>query len=638
MDQIKAFVGHSFSDVDKPVVSAFLELFDQLKGLLPHFSWERAYAAEPKDLAEKVLGIIADKNTFIGICTKNEVVAPESAFKPTFFKPSLNNVPTASLKPKTSDWIIQEIGLAKGRGMEIVLLIEEGVREPGGLQGNVEYISFPRNNPQKAFGKILEMIHALSPTQATSPSASEPPSSGSNLEPPVSGGFDLTPKPDWTLEQYSRAAFEAIATEQEDTLASLSGAFLSSAHNTGSQAVAEWEGRIEFWKIVFGRHGSLDKLRNLASQHPNSDRLLMNLARGLARYGDHKEAAEMYLRAAACTSGEKAMTWRARAAVEFATAREFPKADALMDELRSAGADTSEVLSAIQEIAELRKDQDEQIAALERKVNLTPDDSKSRFSLAYKHSEIGNDDLALYHYLQVPADNRSAVGWNNLGVQYDHFKMPNNAVSAYRIAENMGETLSMSNLAFKLMRAGFLKESQEIFNRARQIEGYHKNVDTGLAQLKDVQENENETLNETLEKVHQKAEFYKTLGDAITKPKCVTLDGKWQGKETTLTSTLTEKTFRAVGTYEADAGLGSLVFGGFLQPSTKHVIEYDCELVGRMLEGTVKRKREGETGAGLLGGDGKTKVLMYVSEDGSTIEIMENPPSTYPTFHSLKAI
>src|SRR5581483_7675340 len=109
-------------------------------------------------------------------------------------------------------------------------------------------------------------------------------------------------------------------------------------------------------------------------------------------------------------------------------------------------------------------------------------------------------------------------------------------------------------------------------------------------------------------------------------------------KETTLTSTLTEKTFRAVGTYEADARLGSLVFGGSLQPSTKYVIEYDCELVGRMLEGTVKRKREGETGTGLLGGDGKRKVLMYVSEDGSTIEIMENPHSTYPTFHSLKAI
>src|SRR5581483_4823617 len=102
MDQIKAFVGHSFSDTDKPVVSAFLEFFDQLKGLLSHFTWERAYAAEPKDLAEKVLGIIADKNTFIGICTKNELAAPESVFKPMPFKPSFSKVSTASLEPKTS--------------------------------------------------------------------------------------------------------------------------------------------------------------------------------------------------------------------------------------------------------------------------------------------------------------------------------------------------------------------------------------------------------------------------------------------------------------------------------------------------------------------------------------------------------
>ena len=64
---------------------------------------------------------------------------------------------------KTSDWIIQEIGLAKGRDLPLVLLVERDVRPPGELQGDVEYIPFDRENPERAFGKILEMIRGLSP-------------------------------------------------------------------------------------------------------------------------------------------------------------------------------------------------------------------------------------------------------------------------------------------------------------------------------------------------------------------------------------------------------------------------------------------------------------------------------------------
>ena len=58
MGQIKAFVGHSFVEEDRPVVSVFLDYFNQLTGLLPHFSWVHAEAAEPKELAEKVLALM----------------------------------------------------------------------------------------------------------------------------------------------------------------------------------------------------------------------------------------------------------------------------------------------------------------------------------------------------------------------------------------------------------------------------------------------------------------------------------------------------------------------------------------------------------------------------------------------------
>ena len=45
--------------------------------------------------------------------------------------PLTRKVNEAALCWKTSDWVIQEIGLATGRGLELILLVEDGVRRPG---------------------------------------------------------------------------------------------------------------------------------------------------------------------------------------------------------------------------------------------------------------------------------------------------------------------------------------------------------------------------------------------------------------------------------------------------------------------------------------------------------------------------
>src|SRR5262245_12372178 len=72
MEEIRAFVGHSFDQADAAVVDCFLKFFDQLANSHPRFSWEHAEDAEPRVVAEKVMSLIANKNVFIGICTKKE--------------------------------------------------------------------------------------------------------------------------------------------------------------------------------------------------------------------------------------------------------------------------------------------------------------------------------------------------------------------------------------------------------------------------------------------------------------------------------------------------------------------------------------------------------------------------------------
>ena len=149
MNDIRAFVGHSFIEDDATLVAKFLHYFRTISAMHPTFSWSHAESAEPKLLAEKVLALIEDKNTFIGICTRKELATELDALSVPYFQRSCFTGKSEDFVWKTSDWIIQEIGLAIGRKMEVILLIEEGVRKPGGLQGDVEYISFDREAPRK---------------------------------------------------------------------------------------------------------------------------------------------------------------------------------------------------------------------------------------------------------------------------------------------------------------------------------------------------------------------------------------------------------------------------------------------------------------------------------------------------------
>ncbi len=132
MTEIRAFVGHSFTDDDTEVVGKFLKYFAQLSKMELKISWEHAEAAEPKVLADKVMSLISDKNVFIGICTKKERVIQPASLTKTLFRSSVLKAQESEFFWKTSDWIIQEIGLAKGKNLDLILLVEHGVRGHGG--------------------------------------------------------------------------------------------------------------------------------------------------------------------------------------------------------------------------------------------------------------------------------------------------------------------------------------------------------------------------------------------------------------------------------------------------------------------------------------------------------------------------
>ena len=129
MIEFRAFVGHSFTSGDAIVVRKFLDYLEQISGLLSEFSWVHAEPAEPRQLAEKVLSLLERRNLFIGICTNKECVIDIASQKRNRFRNTLK-IDANRLTCKTSDWIIQEIGVAIGRGLHLLLLVENGVRPP----------------------------------------------------------------------------------------------------------------------------------------------------------------------------------------------------------------------------------------------------------------------------------------------------------------------------------------------------------------------------------------------------------------------------------------------------------------------------------------------------------------------------
>ena len=110
MTEIRAFVGHSFTKEDAEVIRKFLDYFSQISSIVSQFSWVHAEEAEPKQLAEKVITLIAECNVFIGICTRKEYAVDPVRVKSGYFGRGLN-IERNALIWKASDWITQEIGL-----------------------------------------------------------------------------------------------------------------------------------------------------------------------------------------------------------------------------------------------------------------------------------------------------------------------------------------------------------------------------------------------------------------------------------------------------------------------------------------------------------------------------------------------
>jgi tetratricopeptide (TPR) repeat protein len=652
MNRITAFVAHSFVAEDKALVAAFLEYFRQLSGLHSSFTWANAEAAEPKELAEKVKAIVADKNVVIAICTKKERVIAPSRLRKSFLQPTFVKGLESDFEWQTSDWITQEIGLAIGREMKLVLLLEDGVRLPGGLQGDLEYVLFDRRAPEKSFGKILEMLKALTPRVPTEDSAtSEPPKAQEDSLSDQADDDDAwqTPRPEWRQKEFDYAVLRYMADGNAMGVSAISRAYLATEAGSDAKNAKRWEAYCEWLRIYFLQGGQLSRLKEIAMSSPDNADVWGYLGEAYSKLDHHDHAAESFRRAAELTADLQRKLYYLRRSCTGAQRSGHPEAaKALLDTMKSLADNTEEsekkILVAERATAEASKNDHILVGVLERLADLDPGDTDLRFALAYKHSELDDDDLTLFHYSLIPHDDRSALAWNNLGAAYDQLELQAKSIDAYRMAEHKGETLAMSNIANRFLRGGFVAEAQGICDKALEVPDYHKNVPSSLKRIKEIPEEEAKKENDLLERARRASDFFKRFGHAVSRPTVTEIHGSWSGPDCALQVSITGGSFAATGKYDRPSNsLFSLSYFGPSSPDApplRFVVEFGGAVQGRTIVGSVSRHLEGEEKKvrSLLLDDTPPKILMAIADDGEEILVYERVKKSPPTLYVLKKL
>ena len=245
---------------------------------------------------------------------------------------------------------------------------------------------------------------------AAAPPKSEP-SATQEAEPEATKQHEFSePKAHWKRDDYEIAYISALFFHKKDIARAdiISKAYLKTEHAEQSDNSVSWEAFRLSSLLRFTDEGNFEELKRLARANPNNVEAQEYLAIGYVHYNEFESAITVYQRVASQTSdGEEKARLLGRAAYCAASAGKREQADKIIEQIKAFSSElqSQTLITTIKDVAEALDDPDILIAALERVVEANPGDTKERFSLAYKHSESGNHDMALVHYLKFPLTN-----------------------------------------------------------------------------------------------------------------------------------------------------------------------------------------------------------------------------------------
>ena len=191
--------------------------------------------------------------------------------------------------------------------------------------------------------------------------------------------------------------------------------------------------------------------------------------------------------------------------------------DLLMQEIAQTSDENalSELYEGLANIYEMAEDPEMKAIALEKLIEIQPNNTQLRFKAAYSYGQEDFDNLALLHYkTMISFKPEDPFALNNIAVAYSRLDMPIFAAKFYKKAIKQKETLAAANLAYKYMNAGFDEEAAEILAEARKSDKIDPKVGEAISDVEKKRQNESKSEEKAIKKAKEQQKFMLKFAEA----------------------------------------------------------------------------------------------------------------------------
>ena len=381
-----------------------------------------------------------------------------------------------------------------------------------------------------------------------------------------------------------------------------------------------------------GDSSAIAELEKLTEKEESAQLAYFFIGRAYEDFGEYSKAMKAYDSAAINSTEptEKANCIVKKASCLFEDGKTDEAFSVIMREISSSRQEEAKefLYIGLADLYEKSGDYELRALALEKAIEICPNNSDTTFKVAYSYSKKNFTSLSLLHYNKLlSVDIRNPAALNNIGVAYDELKMPLLSVSFYRKAEEENNTLAMANLAYRLLNSGFKQEASDILDKAKRQEDAHPNVARAIAALSEKEEQESEAEKSILTSAAEQQKFFRSFAEAYfaetVKP--AVFNGAWKFPDGIEVKITADDTGFLQAAWEQVSPLSSILVSSFGGAERKDKFKIEgklCNGAARIVKYIFKEEYSFDQSKTIGSYSEVAKGYMFIYQDKNNISIM----------------